>query len=40
MVWGSMAYFLRPLIEGKEAIEITCIYEGDRLTGYEPGEMK
>ena len=39
-LWEGDVYFLRPLIEGEEKIEITYVYEGDHLVQFEPGETK
>ena len=30
-LWEGDKYFLEPLIAGKEYIEMTCVYEGDKL---------
>ena len=30
-LWEGDKYFLEPLINGKDNIELTCIYEGDKL---------
>lgn len=34
-LWEGDKYFLKPLIEGVDKIEITCQYEGDKLVKYE-----
>ena len=34
-LWEGDQYFLRPLVEGKQSIEMTCVYEGDHLVKYE-----
>ena len=34
-LWEGDQYFLRPLVEGKQNIEMTCVYEGDHLVKYE-----
>ena len=32
-LWEGDKYFLEPLLKGEPKIEMTCIYEGDRLVG-------
>lgn len=32
-LWEGDRYFLEPLIKGDDKIEMTCIYEGDKLVG-------
>ena len=34
-LWEGDQYFLWPLVEGKQDIEMTCVYEGDHLVKYE-----
>ena len=34
-LWEGDRFFLEPLINGDDRIEMTCIYEGDRLVGLE-----
>lgn len=34
-LWEGDPYFLKPLVEGEENIEMTCVYEGDHLVKCE-----
>ena len=31
-LWEGDRYFIEPMIRGQEHIEMTCVYDGDRLT--------
>ena len=34
-LWEGDRYFLEPLLKGQDRVEMTCVYEGDRLVSVE-----